>query len=262
MGGLAVGTLALLAAFGLVGGIGITAVGPGGVLATIGLFVFTGLSPAAVSGTAIVTHLATGALGTAAYWRSGQLRRHPEGNRPTRRTALILALAAVLGTPVGVLCNSVVSGRVFAVLLGIAVGATGILVWVRERSSARDGAREHQELPVAVIAVVGFAVAAAAGLFGVGGPMLSVPVLVALGMPVLPALAAAQVQSVLIAGVGTVSYLAVGAINWPLAVLVGLPELAGVLIGWKIAHAVPARTLKYALALVLIGLAPYLALHG
>ncbi|MGH3434916.1 MAG: sulfite exporter TauE/SafE family protein [Sciscionella sp.] len=261
MVGLAAGTLALLAVFGLVGGIGITAVGPGGVLATIGLFVFTGLSPAVVSGTAIVTHLATGALGTAAYWRSGQLRRQP-GNRPTRGTALILSCAAVVGTPVGVLCNAVVSGRAFAVLLGTAVGVTGVLVWVRERRSARNGAGERAEPPVAAVACVGFAVAVAAGLFGVGGPMLSVPILVALGMPVLPALAAAQVQSVLIAGVGTVSYLVVGAIDWPLAVLVGVPELAGVLIGWKIAHVVPTRTLKYLLAGVLIALAPYLALRG
>ncbi|WP_309240259.1 hypothetical protein [Actinomadura sp. J1-007] len=38
-------TLALLALFGLVGGIGITAVGPGGVLPTIGMFLLTGLSP-------------------------------------------------------------------------------------------------------------------------------------------------------------------------------------------------------------------------
>ena len=55
----AAGTLIGLVAFGLVAGIGITAVGPGGVLVTVGLFVLTDLSPAAVAGTAIVTHVAT-----------------------------------------------------------------------------------------------------------------------------------------------------------------------------------------------------------
>ncbi|MET7323702.1 sulfite exporter TauE/SafE family protein [Streptomyces sp. NPDC005549] len=92
--------------------------------------------------------------------------------------------------------------------------------------------------------------------------MLTVPLLVALGVPVLESLAAAQAQSVVIAGVGTAGYLAQGAVDWPLAVLVGVPELAGVLLGWRIAHALPTRHLKYALIATLFALAPYLALHG
>ena len=50
--------------------------------------------------------------------------------------------------------------------------------------------------------------------------------------------------------------------DWPLAVLVGVPELCGVLIGWRIAHAIPTRRLKYGLVLALLLLSPYLALHG
>ncbi|MFC4331019.1 TSUP family transporter [Streptomyces andamanensis] len=103
---------------------------------------------------------------------------------------------------------------------------------------------------------------AASGLVGIGGPMLTVPLLVALGAPVLEALAAAQAQSVVIATVGTFGYVAHGAVDWPLAALVGAPELAGVLLGWRIAHALPARHLKTALVLTLLALAPYLALHG
>src|SRR3546814_14353635 len=61
-------------------GIGISAVGPGGVLMTIGLVAFTLMSPSRVAGTAIVTHVATGLVGTMAYWRPGQL-----GHRATRR---------------------------------------------------------------------------------------------------------------------------------------------------------------------------------
>jgi hypothetical protein len=44
-------------------------------------------------------------------------------------------------------------------------------------------------------------------------------------------------------------------------VLIGVPELAGVLLGWKIARALPARALKKILIIVLLLLAPYLALH-
>lgn len=256
MAGLNVPALVLLALCGLVGGVGITALGPGGVLVTIGLFAFTGLSPSAVAGTAIVTHIATGLLGSAAYARSGQLRE-----LLTRRTALILCGSAVLGTPLGVLVNAAVAARTFGILLGAFVVLVGALVWYRQR---RPGAREpaHPQHSTVLLTGLGFAIAAASGLFGVGGPMLTVPLLVALGVPLLPALAAAQAQSVVIATVGTVGYLAQGAISWPLAALVGIPELCGVLIGWKIAHALPTRTLTYALVGALFVVAPYLALHG
>ncbi|MGW7571727.1 sulfite exporter TauE/SafE family protein [Streptomyces tendae] len=254
MFGASVPVLVALGLLGLVGGVGITAVGPGGVLPTIGLFALTGLTPAEVAGTAIVTHVATGVLATAAYTRSGQLREPA-----TRRTALVLAASAVAGTPLGVLVNSYVSKRMFGLVLGVFVAGVAGLVWFRER---RRPAAPRAHPSTAVVGGLGCVVAVAAGIVGIGGPMLTVPVLVALGVPVLESLAAAQAQSVVIAGVGTLGYVAQGAVDWPLAVLVGVPELAGVLLGWRIAHALPSRQLKYALIVTLFALAPYLALHG
>ncbi|PSK96941.1 hypothetical protein CLV30_12425 [Haloactinopolyspora alba] len=252
----------LLALFGLVGGVGITAVGPGGVLPTIGLFALTDAAPAEVAGTAIVTHVATGVVGTVAYTRSGQLREHR-----TRRTALVLAGAAVVGTPTGVLVNGMVSESAFGVVLAGFMVWVAVLVWHRERraSAATDppaGSRVHRARSTPVLAGVGFVVAAASGVVGVGGPMLAVPLLVALGFPVLTSLAAAQVQSVVVAGTGTVGYVLDGSVDWSLATVIGLPELVGVLVGWRVARALPARRLKLALVVVLLALAPYLALHG
>lgn len=254
MAGASATVLIALGLLGLVGGIGITAVGPGGVLPTIGLFALTSLSPAQVAGTAVVTHVATGALATAAYTRSGQLREPA-----TRRTAVVLSLAALAGTPLGVLVNSSVSKRMFGIVLGVLVAGAAGLVLLRERRAAAVP-RAHPSTPT--VAVLGFSVAVAAGIVGIGGPMLTVPLLVALGVPVLESLAAAQAQSVVVAGVGTLGYVAHGAVDWPLAALVGVPELAGVLLGWRIARALPARHLKCALVTTLFALAPYLALHG
>ena len=86
---LGLASLAGLMAVSLIAGIGITALGPGGVLATIALWAFTSLSPAQIAGTAIVTHIGTGILGSFAYVRSGQLRE-PQ----TRKMALVLAATA------------------------------------------------------------------------------------------------------------------------------------------------------------------------
>lgn len=249
--------LLLLVVIALIGGIGITALGPGGVLITIGLFALTDLAPAVIAGTAIVTHIGTGLLGTAVYVRSGQLREPV-----TRRTSIVLAAAAVIGTPVGVLVNSLFSVEAFGVLLGVFVAAIALLVIYRERR--RDGALEaaHPHHPLPLLIALSLGIAAVSGMFGVGGPMLAVPLLIALDVPLLPALAAAQAQSVVIASVGTVGYALQGAIDWPLALLVGIPEAVGVIIGWRIAHVIPTRLLKIALVVVLLALAPYLALHG
>lgn len=246
--------LVLLAVIGLAGGIGITAVGPGGVLPTIGLFALTGLSPAQVAGTALVTHIATGALGTAAYTRSGQLR-----DQDTRRTALILAGTALLGTPAGVLAGAAVSKHAFALVLAAVVASAAGLVWYRAR---RPEAARPGRPPAALVVALGLAVSAVAGIVGIGGPMLMVPLLAASGLPVLESLACAQAQSVVVATAGTAGYLIHGAIDWPLAVLVGVPELAGVLAGWKIARALPARVLRNALVVTLLALAVYLVIQG
>jgi hypothetical protein len=251
-----VGTDVLLGLCGLVGGIGITALGPGGVVVTVGLFAFSGLSPAEIAGTAIVTNVSAGLLGAAVYLRSGQLREPG-----TRRLARMLIACAVLGTPLGVLANAQVSGPLFGTLLGVCVLAVGVLLYVRVRRPGPDSG-PPVSLPRGRLLGIGGAVAVVSGLFGLGGPLLSVPLLIAAGTPMLTALAAAQAQSVVIASVGTIGYAIQGDVSWSLALVVGVPQLAGVLIGWCLARSLPADRLRVALAGALILLGPYLILRN
>lgn len=58
-----VGAHLLLALYGLLGGIGITALAPGGVLVTIDLFALTGLAPGEIAGPSIVTNVGSDLLG-------------------------------------------------------------------------------------------------------------------------------------------------------------------------------------------------------
>jgi uncharacterized membrane protein YfcA len=251
-----VGAHLLLALCGLVGGIGITALGPGGVLVTIGLFALTSLAPAEIAGTAIVTNVGSGLLGAAVYLRSGQLREPG-----TRRLARTLIACAVIGTPIGVLANGHISGPLFGVLLGACVMAVGVLLYVRVR---RPGPVPSPlgVLPRVRVLVIGGVVAVVSGLFGLGGPLLSVPLLIAAGAPMLGALAAAQAQSVVIAGVSTIGYAAQGNVSWSLALLIGVPQLVGVVIGWRLAQRLPTDRLRLVLAGVLIVVGPYLILRN
>jgi hypothetical protein len=257
---LAAGTLILLAVFGFAGGIGTTALGPGGVLVTIGLFLLSGLPPAAISGTAIATNVGSATLGTGAFARSGQLR-----GADTRRMAAVLIGAAVVGTPLGVLVNAQVSGGAFGTLLGVCVGAIGVLLYLRERRrrAAPASTATPEAMPGArIVLPVGLAVALVSGLFGLGGQLLTVPLLISIGAPMLPALGAAQAQSIVIAGVGTVGYALRGAIAWPLVLVVGVPLLAGALAGWRLAQTVPTERLRSLLAAALIVVGAYLIIHN
>jgi uncharacterized protein len=254
--GLSPAVLIALAVIGLVGGVGISAVGPGGVLPTIGLFALTPLAPAAVAGTAIATNIGAGVAGTVSFAASGQLR-----DRATRRTAVLLAAAALVGTPPGVLANTHVSKKLFGVLLGVFAVVVAVLVWQRGRREAVAGVGRGRHPSAAVVVAVGIGVGLVSGLLGLGGPMLSVPVLLALGVEVLAALAAAQVQSIVIATVGTIGYALHGSVDWGLVLLIGLPVLVGVVVGWRIARALPTATLRTVLVVVLLLLAPYLALR-
>lgn len=245
----------VLVVVALLGGVGITAVGPGGVFVTIALYALTSADPATVAGTASATFVATGVLGALAYARSGELAG-PWG----RRAAAALSVAGIVGALCGVWLNGFVSTEGYGVLLGVVVALSGALVWWRSRVSPGSGADDSAP-GMAVVTALGFGVGVLSGLLGVGGPVLAVPLLVAVGAPMLQSVAIAQVQSVFIAAFATAGYLVRGAVSPELAVLVGVPELVGVVVGWRVAHSVDAVRLKRVLAALLVALGPYLALR-
>jgi uncharacterized protein len=255
--GVGAGAWAGLEVLALIAGIGTSALGPGGVLIPIGLFSLTHLSKGQIAGTAIVTQIGTGVVGSLAYRRSDQLK-----DPVTLRTAAILGAAAVIGAPLGVLLNFVVSRGLFNILLGVVVGVSGLVVAARARQRPAGADRGvAPDLHASLVAALGFGVAVISGLFGLGGPLLSVPLLLAIRLPLLSAVASAQVQSIVIATVGTIGYVARGQISWPLAASLVVPQMIGVVIGWRIARRVPTARLMGVLAVVLIALAPYLVLR-
>jgi uncharacterized protein len=255
--GVGAGAWAGLEVLALIAGIGTSALGPGGVLIPIGLFSLTHLSKGQIAGTAIVTQIGTGVVGSLAYRRSDQLK-----DPVTLRTAAILGAAAVIGAPLGVILNSVVSRGLFNILLGVVVGVSGLVVAGRARPRPGDADRAAApQLRTGLVAALGFGVAVISGLFGLGGPLLSVPLLIAVGLPLLSAVSCAQVQSIVIATAATIGYIERGQISWPLAASLVVPQLIGVVIGWRIARRVPTARLMGVLAVVLIALAPYLVLR-
>jgi len=248
-------TLALLVAIAFLSGIGITTIGPGGVFVTVALYALTSVSSSAVAGTAHLTFIGTGIVASVAYARSGELQ-----SVEARRMAVVLAPSSVLGALVGAYVNAFVPRALFGLLLGVVVIVVGANIVYRDRR----GHSPVYHLDVTLwegrvgLGSLGVGLGTVSGLSGVGGPVFAVPALVLLGVPMLLGVAVAQVQSVFIAAFAAAGYLLQGAVLFPLAVAIGLSLLAGVVVGWKVAHRVDPAELKVALGVALVAVGGYL----
>lgn len=247
----------VLVLIALVSGIGITTIGPGGIFVTIALYSLTPISSGKVAGTAHLTFIATGLVGSAMYAYSGEMNLSG-----SRMMAVILSISSVVGAFLGAYVNTFVPRDIFGLLLGVMAMVTGVVLVYRERRRLSpvydlDVATSSGQV---VLGVLGFGLGVASGLLGVGGPVIAVPALVLIGVPILLAVAVAQVQSIFIAVFAASGYIIQGNVMFSLAVLVGTPLLVGVVAGWKIAHVVNPNRLKVALGVVLFAVGPYLAL--
>lgn len=248
--GVAITVAVVVIAF--VSGVGITAIGPGGIFLTIALYTLTALPSNTIAGTVHVAFVATGVVGSIAYWRSGEL-----STESLVLTSLICG-GGVGGALVGAWINGFVSHRQFGFLLGLLTGVMGLVTVYRERWALTpkwliDVSTTCGQLSYFTL---GFMLGALSGLLGVGGPVLAVPALVLIGVPILQALAVSQVQSTFIAASATLGYSVQGAVSVGLALLIGAPLVAGVLLGWLVAHRVDSARLKVMLGIVLVVISP------
>lgn len=246
--------LAVLVVIAFLSGIGITAVGPGGIFVTVALFALTDVSSSVVAGTAMTTFVFTGVLGTLTYLQSGELR-----SSSGKRLAAFVTVPSVAGAVVGALVNTILSDGLFGfMLIGFTV-LVGASIVYRERQGlgSKWSFRTDSTVGVVVFGTLGFAIGVLGGLLGVGGPVIAVPILVVLGVSMLDALAAAQVQSVFLSAFAASTYMMQGAVSIPLAVAIGVPELVGVVVGWRVAHYLDPSRLKFALggSLIVAGFA-------
>lgn len=249
------GILFLIALFG---GVGISTVGPGGIFVTIALFALLPISSATVAGTASATFIATGGLATGLYYLSGEF-----GEGFAREIAVILSVMSIVGAYIGSQANLFTSDELFGYLLSVFVAAIGLLIVYRETK----GLEATNQLAAVtdwqrrtILGGIGFGVGFLGGMLGVGGPVIAVPILVVLGVPMLVAVAVTQVQSIFISTFATVGYYVADAVSLGLVLLVGIPQLVGVVVGWRIAHRVAEGKLRVVLGVVLVLIAPVLAL--
>jgi len=106
---------------------------------------------------------------------------------------------------------------------------------------------------------LGLAAGVLAGMFGVGGGILFVPTLVALGLGQLEAQATSLLAIIPVAIVGAVRQQAYGNVRWRDGLLLGALAAGGAVLGSVLAHSLPERALEIGFACLVLVVAAQLA---
>lgn len=219
----------------------IGAVGIGGVLLIPALTAFAALPIKTAMATALFTFTFTGIMGTVMFQRRGSI------DWSVTRAVLV---SAVIFAFCGAWVNSITRPAVLVLMLAGIIVAAGLYTLFVQRGMPKpafhDNRGARRFLLVAIGAITGFG----SGLTGVGGPALSVPLMVLFGFPALASIGASQAIQVVAAISATLGNLQYGSIDFGIAAIVTPLEMAGVIVGARMAHAVDAGLLRRAVAVL------------
>ena len=112
---------------------------------------------------------------------------------------------------------------------------------------------------VALALLLGLAAGVLAGFFGVGGGILFVPTLLALGLSQLEAEATSLLAVLPTVAVGAWRQNRYGNVRPRAALVLGVASIAGAVVGVEIATSLPEETLRRLFAILLLGVAAQLA---
>jgi uncharacterized membrane protein YfcA len=223
-------------------GVLIGTVGVGGILLIPALAFFAQMPIQEAMATALFTFVLTGLMGVYQYQRRGSI---------DWRMALPVCLGAVISGFLGARLNAYVNARVLSFLLYTVILFSGLYTLYASRYLSARNATKQPTGTVGLV-IIGLVVGFISGLTGVGGPVVSVPLMVILGFAPLATIATSQVLQIPAAVSGTIGNLMYGHINFTIAAWAALLEVLGVYAGAHLAHIANVKQLRLLVAVVCI----------
>lgn len=247
--------MATLMIIALVVGVLIGAVGIGGILLIPALNLIGGLSIQSAMATSLFTFVFTGIAGTIAFQRHGSI---------DRRITVPVCAGALLCGFAGAWANALMNASSLMLILALLVAFAGVYTLITRRSERQPVLQQRPGMQRAMLFGLGGVAGFGSGLTGVGGPALSVPMMVLAGFAPLTAIGTSQVIQILAGVSGTLGNLRFGVIDYQLAAPLVLFELAGVIVGVRIVHAINAQLLRFWVGVlcVLVGAGLLLKVFG
>lgn len=171
------------------------------------------------------------------------------------RGAIPLIITSFVGAPLGAYFTKMVSTDVLIVLFAVA------MVFAGGKMLISSGQPEKTEMMPArkrmmFMGVGGFFIGLVAGLLGVGGGFLFVPMMIAMGYETKTAAATSAFVVIFSSFSGFAGHLAEGHFNWPLMAATSIAVIIGSQMGAKVMkEKMKAKWIKQMFAVVLLGVA-------
>jgi len=167
--------------------------------------------------------------------------------------AALVGLPAAIGAVVGAALQQRIRRRGLSLLFSVLLVGVAIELLL-------SPPRLSESFALAV--ALGFSAGILAGLFGVGGGILFVPTLLALGLSQLHAEATSLLAILPTAAAGTWRQSRYGNVRWRSAGVLGLSSIAGTEGGILVATSLPEDVLRRLFAVLMLGVAAQLAWRG
>lgn len=203
------------------------------------------------SATSLIAIIPTALVSASLYGVGGQI---------DVAAAAIIAVGALAGTPVGALLLRRVSlvWLKWIFIAGLLAAAARIVIVMPERGGSVD----YGFVSVLGLVALGVVMGLLAGLLGVGGGIVAVPVLIALfGVGDLLAKGTSLLAMIPGAVAGSVPNLRAGLARWPEALMMGGTAAVTSLVGVWLAFVIPAAVSGWLFGVLLLGVIVQMALR-
>ena len=231
----------VLVALGAAAGLLIGCVGIGGVILVPALVYLAGQSFQTAIAAALCAFIVSGVVGAHAYAKAGSIRWRP------MVWSWLGALPAALA---GALLLNSVTPAFLELGVGLLSAGSGLYALTNRLDNPRS---RREQMPASPsLTVIGAATGLLSALTGTGGPLVLLPILIALQAPVLASLGMAQAIQLPIAAAATAGNLFTGVLDVQLGLTLAAGIALGTWVGAKGAHRLPIELLRRALAVLLV----------
>lgn len=155
-----------------------------------------------------------------------------------------ICLGAALTGFAGAWIGSKLSTSMLSILLGGVIMIAGLYTLVAGGDKAAPAENRDPKRQWIVLVGIGAVTGFLSGLTGIGGPALSVPLMVLFGYSILGSIGAGQILQIVGALSGTLANLKYGTIDYGLGTFISAFEICGVLLGAYVIHRIDIELIK------------------
>lgn len=221
-------------------------VGGGGLLQLPALLLVPGLSPVQALATNKLASIFGTATSSVSYYRKV---------RPSLRLALPMAGVALIGSFGGASLAAFLPEQVFTPIIVVALFAVALITIFKPALGAVSRLKHHGGRHVVIAMLVGVAIGFYDGLLGPGtGTFLIIAIVGLIGLDFLQASAQAKIVNFATNLGALLFFVPLGAVLWPLGLIMGAANIAGSLLGARMAIRRGARFVRLLFPVVVTAL--------